>query len=58
MELMTPRGTFKGVEFATEQEARAEGYGYYCTENNIDIYLRYHQDNAHVCDTAFVKKKI
>ena len=56
MELVTPRGTFNGIELATEKEARAEGYGYYATENNVDIFLRHHQDNHHLCDVAFVKR--
>lgn len=54
MELKTPRGTFKGVEFATEQEARNAEYGYYFTDNGIDIYVK-HTDKYN-CKFAFVRR--
>lgn len=54
MELKTPRGTFKGVEFATQQEAKDAGYGYYFTDNGIDIYVK-HIDK-YSCEFGFVRR--
>lgn len=54
VELKTPRGTFKGVEFATEQEARNAEYGYYFTDNGIDIYVKH--TGKYSCEFAFVRR--
>ncbi len=55
MILKTPRGIFKGVEFATEQEARNAGYGYYFTQEEYDIYVLH--TGQYTCEFGFVKRE-
>lgn len=54
--LKTPRGTFRiAREFSSDSEAREEGFGYYFSEGDLDIYT-YHIDEYH-CKFATVKKE-
>lgn len=51
----TPRGTFRIVlEFETRKQAVANGFGYYFTHEEYDIYA-YHCDEYH-CLWATVKR--
>ncbi len=54
--LKTPRGTLKITEeFATSQEAEANGYGIYFTEGDIDIYIKPIPDKMYCLWFAIVK---
>ena len=49
--LKTPRGTFHIHEtFASEEEARKNGYEYYFTHENVDIYVNhFDKDRPYHC---------
>lgn len=54
-EIKTPRGTFKGEEFRTDDQARKNGYGFYFTNGDgTEIYTK-HSDEYH-CTFGFVLK--
>jgi len=45
--IQTPRGTLKIQKtYPTTKEAKENGYGYYFTYNNIDIYIKSIDENG------------
>ncbi|MDE6947840.1 MAG: hypothetical protein K2P14_11705 [Anaeroplasmataceae bacterium] len=55
MTLKTPRGTFKGIEFKTEEEVRKAGYGYYFTHEEYGIYILH--TGQYTCEFGFIKRE-